>query len=69
MVSSANKGSRFFRRGLFFIGGRRGPAQLGAGPGVAGRSPLFCTHQTFLTQGDDAEEEQWEPVEGMEYKN
>lgn len=36
MVYNAKKGSRFFRHGLFFIGGRTGPAQLGEGgiPGV-----------------------------------
>lgn len=28
MVYSAKKGSRFFRHGLFFIGGRTGSAQL-----------------------------------------
>lgn len=34
MVYSAKKGSRFFRHGLIFIGGRTGPAQLGGVPGV-----------------------------------
>ena len=33
MVHSAKKGSRFFS-GLFFIGGKTGPTQLGGGTGV-----------------------------------